>query len=134
MFNRFFGGLVSLGLGRPHNYLLHVRGRKSGKLYGTPVNVLMYKSKLFLVAGRGQTQWVRNALVAQHVMLKKGRERLNFGLRVVPDKEKPEILKAYVTRFRPTVQRYFPVSADSPIEAFVPLAQRYPVFELVRSA
>jgi hypothetical protein len=31
-FNRVFGVLVGLGLGMKHNYLVQVRGRKSGKL------------------------------------------------------------------------------------------------------
>ncbi len=121
-----------MGLGLPHNYLLQVRGRKTGKMHATPVNVLLHGNKLFLVSGRGYTQWVRNALAAQQVTLKKGRVRLEFSLRDVPDREKPEILKAYVNRFRRTVQRYFPVPADSTLDAFAQVAHRYPVFELIR--
>jgi hypothetical protein len=37
VFNQIFGFLVGLGLGFPHNYLLQVRGRKSGRLYSTPI-------------------------------------------------------------------------------------------------
>jgi len=33
VFNRVFGFLVGLGLGFSYNYLLQVRGRKSGKIY-----------------------------------------------------------------------------------------------------
>jgi deazaflavin-dependent oxidoreductase (nitroreductase family) len=132
MFNRFFGWLVGLGLGLSHNYLVQVRGRKTGKIHSTPVSVLSYKNKVFLVAGRGYTQWVRNVLADGQLTLKKGRVRLEFRLRVVLDEEKPEILKAYLGRFKWTVQRYFPVPADSPLEAFVSLADRYPVFELIR--
>ena len=64
LFNRLFGVLVGLGLGLPHNYLLVVRGRKSGRSYSTPVNVLSYSGKRFLIAGRGYTPWVRNALAS----------------------------------------------------------------------
>jgi hypothetical protein len=32
LFNKLFGLLVGWGLGLPHNYLLQVRGRKSGQL------------------------------------------------------------------------------------------------------
>jgi deazaflavin-dependent oxidoreductase (nitroreductase family) len=129
-FNRFFGVLVGLGLGLPHNYLLQVRGRKSGRLYSTPVDVLDRDSRWFLVAGRGNTQWVRNAAATNTVWLKKGRRREEFRLRAVPDEEKSEILKAYVDRFAFTVQRYFPVRAGSPVESFRPIVARYPVFEL----
>ena len=58
--NRAFGLLVKIGLGLPHNYLLEVRGRKSGRTYSTPVNLLELGGKQYLVAPRGYTQWVRN--------------------------------------------------------------------------
>lgn len=130
-FNKSFGFLVGLGLGLPHNYLLQVRGRKSGRVYTTPVNVLSRDGKRFLVAGRGYTQWVRNALASGTVSLKKGRRIEEFVLRAISDEEKPEILKAYLNRFKFTVQRYFPVPAGSPAEVFRPLAVWYPVFELI---
>ena len=133
LFNRLFGFLVGWGLGLPHNYLLQVRGRKSGQLYSTPVNVLDRAGKRFLVAPRGYTQWVRNAAASGTVSLKKGRRSEVFLLRVVSDEDKPEILKAYLDSFTRTVQRYFPVPAGSPAEAFRPLADRYPVFELLPS-
>jgi deazaflavin-dependent oxidoreductase (nitroreductase family) len=131
VFNRLFGVLVGLGLGLPHNYLLEVRGRRSGRRYSTPVDVLSHDGKRFLVAGRGETQWVRNARVSGEVTLRRGGRRAVCRLRAVPDDAKPEILKAYVDRFRLTVQRYFPVAAGSPAREFAPLAGRYPVFELI---
>ncbi len=130
IFNRAFGLLVGLGLGLSHNYLLQVRGRTTGRVYSTPVNVLELGGKRWLVAGRGRTQWVRNAEVAGEVILKKGRGRERFRLRPVPDAEKPEILAAYLSRFRLTVQRYFPVQAGAAAGAFTEVAARYPVFEL----
>jgi len=130
IFNRAFGLLVGLGLGLRHNYLLQVRGRTTGRVYATPVNVLELHGRRWLVAGRGRTQWVRNAEAAGEVVLRKGRRRERCRLRPVPDAEKPEILRAYLGRFAPTVQRYFPVKAGAPLEAFAPVAARYPVFEL----
>jgi deazaflavin-dependent oxidoreductase (nitroreductase family) len=131
IFNRLFGVLVGLGIGLPHNYLLQVRGRKSGRVYSTPVDVLTYRDTRFLVSGRGHTQWVRNARASEQVTLKKGAQRTEHRLREVPDAEKADILKAYLDRFKLTVQRYFPVPAGSPPEAFISLATRYPVFEIV---
>jgi deazaflavin-dependent oxidoreductase (nitroreductase family) len=130
-FNRVFGFLVGLGVGFSHNYLLEVRGRKSGKIYSTPINLLEFGGKRFLVAPRGRTQWVRNAEAAGVVALKKGKIKLQFQLRAIPDVEKPEILKAYLDNFKREVQRYFPVAADSPVQAFTPLLQNYPAFELI---
>jgi hypothetical protein len=42
-------------------------------------------------------------------------------------------LKAYLDRFKLTVQRYFPVPAGSDPKAFVEVAGQYPVFELIPS-
>jgi deazaflavin-dependent oxidoreductase (nitroreductase family) len=130
-FNSFFGFLVGLGLGLKHNYLLQVRGRKSGKLYSTPIDLLEMEGKRFLVAPRGHTQWVRNAEAAGEVTLKKGSFRQRFRLRPIPDAEKPLLLKAYLNRFKTTVQRYFPVVAGSDAQAFESVAANYPVFELL---
>jgi deazaflavin-dependent oxidoreductase (nitroreductase family) len=130
IFNRVFGFLVGLGLGFSHNYLLEVRGRKSGKLYSTPVDLLELNGKRFLVAPRGRTQWVRNAEAAGEVTLKKGSTHLRFRLRSLPDAEKPEILKAYLDAFRREVQTYFPVAPGSPVASFVDLTSSYPAFEL----
>ncbi len=129
-FNRFFGFLVGLGLGMKHNYLLQVRGRKSGKLYSSPINLLEIGGKRFLVAPRGRTQWVRNAEAAGEVTLKKGRFRENFRLRPVASAEKPALLKTYLDSFKTTVQRYFPVPAGSAVQLFASIAENYPVFEL----
>src|SRR5882724_832230 len=84
IFNRVFGFLVGLGLGFSYNYLLEVRGRKSGKLYSTPVNLLELNGMKYLVAPRGRTQWVRNAEAAGEVTLKKGSTRRKFHLRQIP--------------------------------------------------
>lgn len=134
LFNRAFGFLVGLGLGFTHTHLLEVRGRKSGKLYSTPVDLLTEGGKQYLVAPRGYTQWVRNAEVAGVVRLRKGRQAQEFRLRTLSEAERPPILKAYLDRFRRELQRFFPVPAGSPVERFAPLASRYPAFELLSNA
>ena len=131
VFNRLFGYLVGLGLGFSYNYLLQVRGRKSGKTYSTPVDLLELGGKRFLVAARGRTQWVRNAEAAGEVALKKGKLRQRFKLRPLSDQEKPEILKAYLDRFKSEVQRFFPVPAGSALESFRELVASYPAYELI---
>jgi deazaflavin-dependent oxidoreductase (nitroreductase family) len=130
VFNRGFGLLVGLGLGLRHNYLLEVRGRTTGRIHATPVNVLELGGKRWLVAGRGRTQWVRNAEAAGEVVLRKGRRRQRVRVRPVADADKPAILSAYLDRYATTVQRYFPVRAGSAPAELAPHAARYPVFEL----
>ncbi len=131
IFNRSFGFLVGLGLGPSHIYLLEVRGRKSGKLYSTPIDLLKLNGKTYLVAPRGRTQWVRNAEAAREITLKKGSTRQKFRLRPIPEAEKAPILKAYLDTFKREVQRYFPIPAGSPPQAFVELTSSYPAFELL---
>ena len=131
--NRVFGFLVKIGFGLAHNFLLEVQGRKSGRVYATPVNVLTHENKRYLVAPRGDTQWVRNVVVSQKATLVRGAKRENVRMRAIADDAKPEILKAYVDRYRLTVQRYFPIPAGSPLKDFEPLVGRYPVFEISSS-
>lgn len=131
IFNRTFGFLIGIGIGFSYNYLLQVRGRKSGKLYSTPINLLEKNGKRYLVAPRGRTQWVRNAEAGGTVTLKKGSSSREFRLRPLTDAEKPEILKAYLDDFKSEVQRYFPVVAGSPVASFVSLTGSYPAFELL---
>jgi deazaflavin-dependent oxidoreductase (nitroreductase family) len=129
-FNRAFGFLVGLGIGPDYMRLLQVRGRKTGRIYSTPVNLVGFGGKAILVAPRGRTQWVRNAETAGEITLKKGSARNKYRLRAIPDSDKPEILKLYLDKYRSAVQRYFPVPAGSPAERFRGIAANYPVFEL----
>jgi deazaflavin-dependent oxidoreductase (nitroreductase family) len=130
-FNRAMGWFVSIGFAPSHMRLLEVRGRKSGKLYTTPVDLLELHGKPYLVAPRGRTQWVRNAEAAGQITLKRGSTRQSFRLRPLDDTEKLPILKAYLDTFKTEVQRYFPIPAGSPPESFQEVAQSYPAFELV---
>ena len=129
-FNKLFGFLVALGLALPHNYLVIVRGRKSGREYSNPVDVLDLDGGRFLVAPRGATEWSRNALAAWRGDAEEGASRRGFHRDSCGDEQKPEILKAYLDRFSRTVKRYFPIPPGAPAEAFRQLAPRYPVFEL----
>jgi deazaflavin-dependent oxidoreductase (nitroreductase family) len=131
LFNRVFGIFVGWGIGLAHNYLLQVAGRKSGRIYSTPVNILDYKGRRLLVAPRGETQWVRNARVSGQVWLKRGRSRQRYALRALDDRDKPDILREYLNRYKVTVQRYFNVPVGAPLEAFSDIAWQYPVFEMI---
>lgn len=77
MINRAFGFLLKVGIGLPHNYLLEVRGRKTGRTYATPVNVLEHGGRKYLVAPRGYNQWVRNAETSGEATLVRGARREN---------------------------------------------------------
>jgi deazaflavin-dependent oxidoreductase (nitroreductase family) len=133
LFNRALGFLVGLGIGPAYMQLLQVRGRKTGRVYSTPVNILEVGGKPYLVAPRGRTQWVRNAEATGETLLKRGRQKRKYRLRAVADTEKPQILKLYLDSYKSQVQQYFPVSAGSPAATFHEIAANYPVFELLAS-
>jgi deazaflavin-dependent oxidoreductase (nitroreductase family) len=131
LLNRAMGFLVGLGIGPSYMYLLQVRGRKTGRVYSTPVNLLEIAGKPFLVAPRGRTQWVRNAESAGEISLKRGNNVRQYRLRQLNDEEKLQVLKTYLDTYQREVQRYFAVPAGSEASAFRAVAQNYPVFELV---
>ncbi|HYB91907.1 MAG TPA: nitroreductase family deazaflavin-dependent oxidoreductase [Candidatus Binataceae bacterium] len=129
--NRAFGLLVKLGLSPGYNRLLEVPGRKSGRIYTTPVNLLEMDGRRYLVASRGETAWARNARAAGRVTLRRGARTERFALRELAVAEKPPILKEFLRRYRSQVQRFYPVAPDAPVDAFRPVAAVQPVFELV---
>ena len=131
LFNRTFGFLIGLGIGPKFIYLLQVRGRKSGKIYSSPVNLMEIGGKQILVAPRGRTQWVRNAEAAGEITLKRGSSWRQFGLRPIADARKARAFEGILDRYASAVKKFFPVAAGSPSQAFRDIAGNYPVFELV---
>ena len=131
MLNRTFGFLAGLGLAPKFIYLLEVRGRKSGKIYRSPVNLMEIGGKQILVAPRGRTQWVRNAEASGEIVLKRASFRKSFALRPIADADKPPLLKEYLDRYASAVRKFFPIPPGSPVESFRPIATNYPVFELM---
>jgi hypothetical protein len=93
LFNRAFVFVAELGLGPSYVYLLQVRGRKTGRIYSTPVNLLAVEGRQFLVAPRGRTQWARNAESVGEITLKNGSSRVTFRIQPVPTAELPRNLR-----------------------------------------
>jgi deazaflavin-dependent oxidoreductase (nitroreductase family) len=131
-FNRVFGFLAGLGIGLRHNYRLSVAGRKSGRIYATPVNLLVREGRTFLVAPRGETQWVRNVRAGGALSLKRGADEATYRASELAGEEKLVVLREYLRRYERTVQRYFAVTPESSDAAFADIAPRHPVFELRR--
>jgi len=126
--------VLALGIGPGYMRILEVRGRKSGRAFTTPVNLLELDGRRYLVAARGETAWARNARAAGHIILRKGSRQESLAIRELADTEKPRILKAFLDRFASQVQRFFDLPAGSPEESFRASAPRKPVFELIAGA
>jgi deazaflavin-dependent oxidoreductase (nitroreductase family) len=131
--NWLIKGLLRLGVAGEMTYLLTVKGRRSGRLYSTPVNVIEHGNQRWLVAPYGAVNWVRNARAAGQVTLTRGRR--SETVRIVelgPDDSAP-VLKEYVQRV-PITRPYFDATPHSPLEAFAAEAARHPVFLLQQDA
>lgn len=130
LFNKVFGWIVRLGGGTKDSFELEVRGRKSGKVFRTPVNLLEFKGRRFLIATRGETQWSRNARVAGELTLRQGSKRFKFKARELGIEEKPEVVKEFLERFATTVRRFYTAGPGAPLSDFATDAAKMPVFEL----
>jgi deazaflavin-dependent oxidoreductase (nitroreductase family) len=114
---------------------LRVRGRTSGEWRTTPVNLLTIEGTRYLVAPRGQTQWVRNLRVAGTGELRVGKRTETFRATEVVDGDKVPILRAYLRRWKAEVGVFFDgVSADSSDEELLRIAPDHPVFTLADAA
>lgn len=131
VFHRAVARVTKLGVSLLGSRVLHVRGRKSGEWRSTPVNLLKYEGGRYLVAPRGQTQWVRNLRAAGSGILQVGRRKEEFVAEELSDTEKPALLRAYLKRWKWEVGMFFDgVGPDSPDEELARIAPGYPVFRI----
>lgn len=111
--------------------LLEVRGRKSGAIRRAPVNPLDLDGRRYLVAPRGETQWVRNLRVAGEGTLRVGDRRNAFTVvRELLDDDKPPILRAYLDRWYWQVSGQFDVPKGATLDQLAAIAHNHPVFEI----
>ena len=112
-----------------------MRGRKSGEWRTTPVNLLTVDGKEYLVAPRGQTEWVRNMRVAHGGELRLGKKVQPFSAVELDDDAKVPLLRAYLKRWKMEVGVFFDgVGPDSTDEQLRAIAPDHPVFEVQPAA
>ena len=110
---------------------LRVRGRKSGEWRSTPVNLLSFAGEHYLVAPRGETQWVRNLRVAGGGELRVGRRIQGFQATELADADKAEVLRSYLKRWKAEVGVFFGgVGAAASDAELLRIAPDHPVFRL----
>jgi deazaflavin-dependent oxidoreductase (nitroreductase family) len=122
------GGISLLG-----SRVLEVRGRSSGEPRRTPVNLLSIEGTRYLVAPRGETQWVRNLRAAGEGRLLLGRRSEQFSAVELRDEaEKVPILRAYLKRWKAEVGVFFDgVGPDSSEPEMLAAAPKHPVFRIL---
>lgn len=133
VFNRLVAFLTKQGISVLGSRVLAVKGRTSGEWRTTPVNLLSHDGRRYLVAPRGEAQWVRNLRVAGTGELRVGKHTEVFRGRELTDDEKVPVLRAYLRRWKAEVGIFFegtgPESSDDQIRAIAP---RHPAFEVLR--
>ena len=131
LFNRLVGWLARRGIGLAGARVLAVRGRQSGEWRTTVLNPLELDGRRYLIAPRGETQWVRNLRAAGGGELRIGRRVETFRATEVADGDKGPVLRAYLDRWGWEVGRFFEdLSADSDDAAIAAVAPDFPVFRL----
>jgi deazaflavin-dependent oxidoreductase (nitroreductase family) len=111
--------------------VLRIRGRKSGVWRETPVNLLTLDGAEYLVAARGETQWVRNLRASGGGELRVGRRTRAFTAEEIGDDEKSGVLRAYLKRWKWEVGAFFEgVGPDSSDDELRAEARHHPVFRI----
>ncbi len=131
VFNPLVAGLTRAGVSILGSRVLRVRGRKSGAWRENPVNLLTFDGARYLVAPRGETQWVRNLRHSGTGELRLGRRSEPFSAQEVTGEAKLPVLRAYLKRWRWEVGTFFggvgPDSSDAEIQAE---GRYHPVFQV----
>ena len=134
VFNRVVATLTRMGVSVLGSRVLETRGRQSGQLRRTPVNLLTVDGHEYLVSPRGNGQWVRNVRAdSGRLTLILGRHRQAYVARElsVDDARTTQLLRAYLTRWKAEVGVFFdgtgPDSSDAELAAIAP---KHPIFEL----
>jgi deazaflavin-dependent oxidoreductase (nitroreductase family) len=123
--------LMKLGLSAFGSRILSVRGRKSGKVYSTPVNPLEFEGERYLVAPRGETGWVKNIRALGEAELKLGRRREAIAAQEIVGDAKIAVLRAYLKKWKWEVGQFFGgVSADSTDDELRAILPNHPVFRI----
>jgi deazaflavin-dependent oxidoreductase (nitroreductase family) len=131
VFNPAVALLTRVGISVWGSRELRVRGRTSGEWRTTPVNLLAFEGKQYLVSPRGETQWVRNIRVSHGGELRLGKKVQPFSVEEVDDDHKVPLLRAYLKRWKMEVGVFFEgVGPDSTDEQLLAIAPKHPAFEV----
>jgi deazaflavin-dependent oxidoreductase (nitroreductase family) len=128
--NSAFKQMARRGLGAPYLHQLTVRGRKSGQLHSTPVDIMELGGQRWLVAAYGVTGWVRNVRVSGEAAITRGGRTEKVTVVPAVTAEAVPVLRKYIKDV-PVTRAYFDTAPDAPDEAIAAELDRHPVFRLV---
>ena len=128
--NALIAPATRLGLAPRRIHVLTVPGRRTGRRYSTPVQLIIDGERRWLVAPYGEREWVKNARAVGWVELTRARTTTRHSIQEAGPEEAAPVLREYL-RTTPIVKRFFDVTRDSPLEAFAAEAPRHPVFRVL---
>jgi deazaflavin-dependent oxidoreductase (nitroreductase family) len=136
VFNRAVARLTRLGVSVWGSRVLEVRGRRSGEPRRTPVNLLTHDGSPYLVAARGETEWVRNLRAdGGRLTLIVGRRRQAWQATEIAAPNRLPVLRSYIDRWQWEVGAFFDgIDTNSTDAEWEVEAQRHPVFRLEPAA
>jgi deazaflavin-dependent oxidoreductase (nitroreductase family) len=129
--NRIMLGLTKLGISVAGSRALEVTGRKSGEPRRTPVNLLELDDGRYLVAPRGQTQWVKNVRVNPAAKLLHGRKAERVTLSEITGPAQVPLLRAYLEKWKWEVGAFFDgVGPEASDDELAKIAPDHPAFKV----
>ncbi|GAB1688696.1 nitroreductase family deazaflavin-dependent oxidoreductase [Krasilnikovia sp. M28-CT-15] len=132
-FNAAAKWLTARGISLLGSRVLAVRGRKSGEVRTTVVNLFTHEGEQYLLAPRGHTQWVRNLRAAGEGELRLGRRVQHFTPVEIADAQKSPLIRIYLRKWAWEVGEFFDgLTKDSPEADIAAAAPGFPVFRIVR--
>jgi deazaflavin-dependent oxidoreductase (nitroreductase family) len=112
--------------------VLAVRGRKTGEIRTTVVNLFTYEGERYLLAPRGHTQWVRNLRAVGEGELRLCRRTQRFTPVEIPDADKEPLIRLYLRKWAWETGAFFDgLKADSPEADITAAAPGFPVFRII---
>ncbi|HEY0536029.1 MAG TPA: nitroreductase family deazaflavin-dependent oxidoreductase [Actinoplanes sp.] len=132
VFNAVAKWLTARGISLLGSRILAVRGRKSGQTRTTIINLFTYEGSQYLLAPRGQTEWVRNLRAAGEGELRLGRRVQRFAPVEIADADKEPLIRLYLRKWAWETGAFFDgLKADSPAADIEAAAPGFPVFQIV---
>src|SRR3954469_8311856 len=128
--NAVLAPLARLGLAGKRMHVLTTVGRKSGRRYSTPVQLVFLDGERWLVAPYGERDWVKNARAAGTVELMRARRTERMRIEEVDSQTAAPVLREYL-RKTPVRKPFFTAKRNAPVAEFAAEAARHPVFRLV---
>lgn len=118
--------MLRRGLRIGTQYLLTVRGRKTGALRSTPVSIATVHGARYIVAAFPDAAWVKNVHTAGAGALSRGGKAEQIRLDELPVHERGPVLRAFLEQVRGG-RRFF---GDRTPDEVVAAADQFPVFRV----